>query len=72
MGKISRSPRYVIDILRTHPIDWGWVVNSDVTQISYFKSQPDPASLGGAVGGGTGNIRKYLKRRDQGETGWEE
>ena len=42
-----------------------------LTQISYFKSQTDPASLGGHWGG-RGNPRKYLKRRDQNETGWEE
>ena len=44
-----------------------------VTQISCFKSQPDPASLGGGGSyAGTGNLRKYLKGRDQGEIGWKE
>ena len=42
-----------------------------VTQISYFKSGPDPLSLGG-VGRGTGNRGKRLEWRDQDETWWEE
>ena len=49
------------------------ILKDPVTQISYFKSQLGPASLGGGGAlGGTGNLRKYLKRRDQDETGWEE
>ena len=36
-----------------------------VTQISYFEFQPDSASFGGGAVRGTGNLRKYLKRREQ-------
>ena len=40
-----------------------------VTQISYFKSRPDPVSL---EGGGTRNLGKGLEWKDQDETWWEE
>ena len=53
-GKINTSPRYVIEIAGTVPLSLeglGKEVNSKKLEkmISYFKSRPDPVSLG--VGG---------------------
>ena len=42
-----------------------------VSQSSYFKSRPDPVTLGGA-GGETYNLGKRFKWNDQDETWWEE
>ena len=41
-----------------------------VSQSSYFKSRPDPVTLGG-VGGGTSNLGKRLEWRNRNKTWWE-